>query len=263
MTQNTAASPVTTTCLGFTAPIDAVVLGARSGIGEAFLNELSAMSQVRTIYGTSRAAHWAQLESTSTKIRRCEVDIVDETSVKAFAERLKTDDCRPNLVINCTGLLHDAEVQPERSWHHLSMMEMQRTFAVNTFGVGLLIRYLLPTMKTGERSIFASLSARVGSIEDTRLGGWSSYRASKAAQNMLVKTAAIEARLKAPGLICVQLHPGTVSSELSAPFVGRLPERHAVFTPAFSCERLCAVLEGLDVQDSGRFYAWDGQSVAW
>ena len=89
MTQNTAASPVTTTCLGFTAPIDAVVLGARSGIGEAFLNELSAMNQVRTIYGTSRAAHWAQLESTSTKIRRCEVDIVDETSVKAFAERLK------------------------------------------------------------------------------------------------------------------------------------------------------------------------------
>jgi NAD(P)-dependent dehydrogenase (short-subunit alcohol dehydrogenase family) len=118
-------------------------------------------------------------------------------------------------------------------------------------------------MRAGERSIFASLSARVGSIEDNRLGGWYSYRASKAAQNMLVKTAAIEARLKSPALICVQLHPGTVASELSAPFTKRLPNRHSVFTPAFACERLCSVIGGLSRSDTGQFFAWDGKSVSW
>jgi NAD(P)-dependent dehydrogenase (short-subunit alcohol dehydrogenase family) len=145
----------------------------------------------------------------------------------------------------------------------LDLSEMQKVFAVNTFGVGLVIKHLLPAMRQGERSVFASLSARVGSIEDNRLGGWYSYRASKAAQNMLVKTAAIEARLKTPELICVQLHPGTVDSELSAPFTKRLPNRHKVFTPAFACERLCDVLGGLSRQDSGHFFAWDGKPVSW
>jgi len=259
----TAASSSAEPCLGFAQPIDALILGARSGIGEAFLNELSTFRQVRRIYGTSRAPHWQSLEGTDMKIRRHQLDIVDEASIERFVAHLDDQGIKPNLIINCTGILHDEALQPERSWRDLGLEEMQKIFAVNTFGVGLLIKHMLPAMRLGERSVFASLSARVGSIEDNRLGGWYSYRASKAAQNMLVKTAAIEARLKSPSLICVQLHPGTVASELSAPFTKRLPNRHSVFTPAYACERLCAVIGGLSRSDSGQFFAWDGQMVAW
>lgn len=259
----TATSTGKAICLGFEAPIDAVILGARSGIGEAFLSELSTYPQVRSIYGTSRAPHWQSLEGSNAKIRRHALDIVDEASIERFVSHLDSEGVKPSLIINCTGILHDQALQPERSWRDLNLEEMQKVFAVNTFGVGLLIKHLLPVMRPGERSIFASLSARVGSIEDNRLGGWYSYRASKAAQNMLVKTAAIEARLKSPSLICVQLHPGTVASELSAPFTKRLPSRHSVFTPAFACERLCDVIGGLSRSDTGQFFAWDGEMVAW
>lgn len=258
-----ATDELTNTRLGFAEPIDAVILGARSGIGEAFLSELNNYSQVRALYGTSRAPHWQTLEGQHPKIRRHILDIVDEASLAAFAKHLTDERIKPNLILNCTGILHDDALQPERSWGQLDLTEMQKVFAVNTFGVGLVIKHLLPLMRSGERSVFASLSARVGSIEDNRLGGWYSYRASKAAQNMLVKTAAIEAKLKAPDLICVQLHPGTVKSDLSAPFTKRLPSRHRVFTPAFACERLCEVISGLSRRNSGQFFAWDGQQVSW
>ena len=118
------------------------------------------------------------------------------------------------------------------------------------------------TAKSG-RALFASLSARVGSIGDNRLGGWYSYRASKAAQNQIIKTAAIEAARRYPELVLVALHPGTVDSALSAPFTKRLPKTHRVFTPEFSCARLCEVLNGLEANQTGGLFAWDGAVIPW
>ena len=143
---------------------------------------------------------------------------------------------------------------------HLDLEVMRRVFDVNTFGVGLLGKHFLPLFDRQSRGIFASLSARVGSIGDNRLGGWYSYRASKAAQNMIIKTLAIEASMKRRQLICVALHPGTVDTDLSKPFTGRLsPEK--LFSQSTACQHLCTVLEGLTPQDTGRFIAWDGQEI--
>jgi NAD(P)-dependent dehydrogenase (short-subunit alcohol dehydrogenase family) len=118
----------------------------------------------------------------------------------------------------------------------------------------------LPKLKRGERAIFAALSARVGSISDNRLGGWHAYRASKAALNMIVRTAAIETARRAPQAIVVGLHPGTVDSRLSKPFQGNASAR-AIFEPASAASQLLGVLEALRPEDSGKCFAYDGQEV--
>ncbi|MGA0584850.1 MAG: SDR family NAD(P)-dependent oxidoreductase, partial [Castellaniella sp.] len=129
----------------------------------------------------------------------------------------------------------------------------------NTIGPALTMAHFAPQLARGERSVLAVLSAKVGSIGDNRLGGWYSYRASKAALNMVVKTAAIELARTHPRSIVAALHPGTVKSALSAPFRGAKARR-----PARDAARdLLAVIDGLQPEDSGGFWAYDGQRLPW
>ena len=123
------------------------------------------------------------------------------------------------LVIDTTGFLHMDGFAPEKSWRDLDVVHMARACAVNAIGPALLMKQFLPLLPRQGRSVFATLSARVGSIGDNRLGGWYSYRASKAALNQLVRNAAIELGRRQPAALCVALHPGTVATRLSAPFV--------------------------------------------
>jgi hypothetical protein len=191
------------------------------------------------------------------------VDLLDEVSMAQLAQDVSEEEVPPRFVINCTGLLHSEDVDPEKSWREFDVDQMRAVFDVNTFGPAMAIKHLVPAIPRQEPAIFATLSARVGSIGDNRLGGWYSYRASKAAQNMLVRTASLEAKTRRPKLILVALHPGTVASELSEPFTKRLAAGHAVFTPEQSCAYLCSVLEGLTLSDSGGFFAWDGVAIPW
>ena len=124
-----------------------------------------------------------------------------------------------HLIINAAGLLHNAEFMPEKKLADLSYAQLEATFRANTFGPALVLRHFSPLLD-GQRGVLAVLSAKVGSIEDNRLGGWYSYRASKAALNMLLKTAAIEVRRSKPNAVLVSLHPGTVNTGLSKPFKG-------------------------------------------
>ena len=148
---------------------------------------------------------------------------------------------------------------PDIRWSH-SADAFGLLFAVNTIGPALAAKHFLPKLKRGERAIFAALSARVGSISDNRLGGWYAYRASKAALNMIVRTAAIETARRAPQAIIVGLHPGTVDSRLSKPFQGNASAR-TIFEPASAASQLLGVLEGLRPEDSGKCFAYDGQEV--
>jgi NAD(P)-dependent dehydrogenase (short-subunit alcohol dehydrogenase family) len=117
-------------------------------------------------------------------------------------------------------------------------------------------------MRHGRRAVIANLSARVGSIGDNRIGGWYAYRASKAAQNQITKTASIELRRKAPALVCVALHPGTVDTDLSAPFQGNVPEGK-LFSVERAARQLLEVIDGLGPDDTGRFFDWAGEPVEW
>ena len=166
----------------------------------------------------------------------------------------------PRLIVDATGLLHEGALQPEKSWLQLDVAHMTSAFAVNAIGPALLMKHFLPLLPRDGKSMFATLSARVGSIEDNRLGGWYSYRASKAALNQFVRTAAVELKRRLPMAVCVALHPGTVDTGLSKPFskAGLVVQSADV-----AAERLLAVMNGLTEADSGGFFDYRRERVPW
>ncbi len=223
----------------------ALVIGASGGIGGALVAALRADGRFASVNGWSRHGTPA-------------VDITDEAGIRTAAAAFDDSDLR--FVIDATGLLHAADMQPEKSLAALDPEHLARAFAVNAVGPMLLMKHLLPRFPRGGRSVFATLSARVGSITDNRLGGWYGYRASKAALNQAVRTAAVELARRSPGAICVALHPGTVGTALSAPFARRGLE---VAVPARAAARLLAVLDGLGPTDSGGFFDQHGKAIPW
>jgi NAD(P)-dependent dehydrogenase (short-subunit alcohol dehydrogenase family) len=189
------------------------------------------------------------------------MDIGDEDSIAAAAGAMSG--CELDLVIIATGVLHRATaVRPEKSLRDIDPVAMTEVFRVNTIGPALLAKHLLPRFRRNGKTVFAALSARVGSIGDNRLGGWVSYRSSKSALNMVLKTLSIEHARRFPDAVVAALHPGTVDTALSAPFQRRVPER-GLFTPARSVGHMLSVIDKLTVEDTGGFFAWDGTRIGY
>lgn len=187
------------------------------------------------------------------------LDLLDEASVAAAATAAASRG-EIGLVLDATGFLHDARFRPERSWRELDPAHMAHAFALNTIGPALLVKHFCPRLPRAGRTVFAALSARVGSIGDNRTGGWYSYRASKAALNQVVRTAAVELRRHNREAVCVALHPGTVDTPLSAPFSkAGLDAR----PPATAAAELLAVIDALGPNSSGGFFDHRGAAVEW
>jgi len=176
------------------------------------------------------------------------------------AAQLVADGPQVALVFVATGLLHEAEHGPEKSYRAIDAAWLARCYAINTIGPALVAKHFLPLLPKDERSVFAMLSARVGSISDNRVGGWHGYRASKAALNMLVKNFSIELARTHKRAICVGLHPGTVDTALSKPFQGNV-QPGKLFTPERAAMQLLDAIEDLKQSDSGKIYGWDGEEV--
>ena len=229
----------------------ALVVGAAGGIGAAVLDRLQTSGRYETVVGWSRRP----IDGGPS------VDLTNERSIAVAAASLAGAPPLRFLLI-ATGLLHAEGVRPERNLRELDPEALVRSFQVNAVGPALIAKHLLPLLPRDGRGVFAALSARVGSIGDNRLGGWHAYRASKAALNMLMRTAAVELARTHKEVVVALLHPGTVDTGLSAPFQRNVPEGR-LFDPDFSAERLLAVLDGLTAADTGGFFAWDGSSVPW
>ncbi|MEM7444884.1 MAG: SDR family NAD(P)-dependent oxidoreductase [Pseudomonadota bacterium] len=223
----------------------AVIVGATGGIGSALYQSLEADENCSKCVGLGRST-WPA------------TDLLDETSIQK-ASSLLSKDAPFHLIIDATGLLHDDEVMPEKTIDGVDPTAMARSFAVNATGPLLLLKHFRKLLPRDEPSVFATISARVGSISDNQLGGWYGYRASKAALNMFVKTASIEIARKRPQAICLALHPGTVRTELSKPFAGK----RALLEPDEAAERLLSVVGQSTVGDNGSFFAHDGQRIPW
>lgn len=222
----------------------AVVIGATGGVGGAVARALAASGRFAVVHALSRSATGLDLE--------------DEASIAAAAAQV-ADGPAPSLVFIATGVLHHG-FEPERSWRALDADHMLRDYRINAVGPALVARHFLPLLPRDRPATFAALSARVGSIGDNRLGGWHSYRASKAALNMLLRNLAVEMGRTHPQAVVAGLHPGTVDTGLSAPFQrGVKPE--TLFTADYSAERLLAVIDGLKPADSGGVFAWDGARI--
>jgi NAD(P)-dependent dehydrogenase (short-subunit alcohol dehydrogenase family) len=232
----------------------AVVAGASGGIGRAIADRLSA-SGVRVIAVSRRRPDgWRGRDW-------IEADILDEPALAAAAARIAAEGT-PTRIVAATGRLHGPRLAPEKSMRALTLESLTEVFAANAAGPALLAKHLLPLTPRDRPSLFAALSARVGSIGDNHLGGWYAYRASKAALNMLIRTLAIEHRRTHPQAICVALHPGTVDTGLSAPFQSGVPDGK-LFTPEQAAEALLKVMDWLGPDANGGFFAWDGKPVPW
>lgn len=232
-----------------------VVAGASGGIGGEFVRQLSASPRIGRVFALYREPP----ATAAAGVYNLACDLTDEGSIREASAAVAAHG-PVDAVIVASGLLHRGDIQPEKTLQSIDGESMLEVFRINTVGPVLLAKHFLPLLRRDRRTLFAALSARVGSITDNRLGGWASYRASKAALNMLLRTAAIEHKRRWPESIIVALHPGTVDTPLSAPFQGRVPEGK-LFTPAYSVESLLNVLNGLDADDSGGFFAWDGQPI--
>ncbi len=230
----------------------ALVFGAGGGLGGALAARLRDQGYETTALTRRPAPDWS-----GPQLR---FDLEDEAGLAAAAATLK-DGAPIRRVIVATGLLHADGVAPERSNSALDAAQLLRLYAINAVGPALVAKHFLPLLPRSEPSVFAALSARVGSIGDNRLGGWHSYRASKAALNMLIRTMAIELNRTRPAAILVGLHPGTVDTGLSKPFQRGVPAGR-LFSPDQSAGRLLAVMDGLGPQDNGGVFAWDGTRIA-
>lgn len=231
------------------------MFGASGAIGGALVRLLAESAQFSAVHAGARAAQTGLPDAASA----FRFDLADEASIAAATASF---DPAPELVIVATGLLQDLarEISPEKSLRGIDAAAMAAVFAANTIGPALIAKHCLPRLPKDRRAVFAVLSAKVGSIEDNRLGGWHSYRASKAALNMLVRNFATELARSHPQAIAVALHPGTVDSRLSAPFQrGVAPDK--LFTPDQAAGHLLRVIEGLNPADSGTLIGWDGTRI--
>lgn len=227
----------------------ALVVGP-GGIGQALLAALP-----------ERAPH-LRLWSAGRGQGDLRVDLEDPDSLEAFGQQVVRELAPLRLVICAAGLLHDAGLQPEKRLSQVKADALRRSFAVNAWGPLLLAQAVEAALPREEPVHLASLSARVGSIGDNRLGGWYAYRAAKAAQNQLLRTLALEWRRRLP-LACVTLlHPGTTATALSEPFRASVAPPN-LFAPERAARHLLDVLERQTPDTSGSFLAWDGQTIPW
>ncbi len=239
----------------------ALVIGASGGIGRAVLDHYLAQPQFEQVIAVSRSPQPEALAQHDARLRWrvCDNTEASIDDVLAAAEGMHRQFSR---VIICNGQLHNDRVTPEKSLLKLTAASMQEILHANVVVPSLWVAALSKVLRGGNTCVIAVLSARVGSISDNRLGGWYSYRASKAALNMVLKSAAIEYARRLPQVKLVAFHPGTTDTELSRPFQrGVAPE--SLFTPAFVAGKLATLLDQVEPDAELSFLAWDGSAIEW
>ncbi len=227
----------------------ALVIGSGGGLGAALLSQLKGDANYAQAVGLSRRTEVS-------------VDYLDESSIAKAAQSIASlcaaSNLQLRLLIVATGFLHGDVGQPERSFANLDAVYLDHVFKINTLGPALVMKHFLPLLPKTGRCVAGFVSAKVGSMGDNALGGWYGYRASKAALNQLVKTAAIELTRRNKDSICVSLHPGTVATALSEPFAKTgLNVRPA----SEAAGDLLAVLNGLTPLDTGLLIDYQGQKL--
>ena len=225
-------------------PFRALIIGSSGTIGSAFIENLQSNPACSEVVGVHRHSEYPLDYQNPDSIENC----ANSLSAKGSFQ----------LIINTTGVLHSNDWMPEKKLDDVNAEQLMELMKINAIGPALTIRHFSPLMDP-HNSVMVTLSAKVGSIEDNRLGGWYSYRASKAALNMLVKTASIEWARTKPNAVLIAMHPGTVNSRLSKPFRGEQIGR----PPNDAVRDMFAVIENLTKEDSGSFFSYSGEKLPW
>ncbi|CAM8983779.1 unnamed protein product [Rhodiola kirilowii] len=267
-----------------------MIQGASRGIGLEFTRQLLQNKVNGHVIATCRNPQAATgllhlKDQYAHRLHILPLDLTHESTIQESAEFVKDRFGSLNLLVNASGILSIPNVmQPyvarihqkchsagctETTLSKVDKSSLQLAYEVNAVGPTLVIKHMWPLLKAGGGSgtdtglaVAANISARVGSIGDNRLGGWHSYRASKAALNQLTKTVAVEFARKKDPIICLLLHPGTVDTDLSKPFQKNVPEGK-LFTKEFSVQQLLQIINNAKRHDNGKFFAWDGTEIPW
>jgi NAD(P)-dependent dehydrogenase (short-subunit alcohol dehydrogenase family) len=242
----------------------ALVVGASRGIGLAITRQLLKEPGIQRVYATHRNLATADglLEIDDERLQTIRLDVTNAGNLQGLAADIRANGDHPDFVINSSGILHEDELQPEKSLNQCNQDSLMRLFLVNSIGPLMLARAVMPLMPKNRPGHFAVLSAMVGSIGDNRLGGWYGYRASKAALNQFMKTLAVECHRSHPQLCITSIHPGTTDTALSQPFQANV-KPGKLYTASQSAERILQVVSAGRAEDSGRFMNWDGKPIAW
>ncbi|MDB9528858.1 SDR family NAD(P)-dependent oxidoreductase [Oscillatoria sp. CS-180] len=243
----------------------ALVVGASQGIGLEFVKQLlkdDRIEQVFATYRNSKSATDLFAFEDNAKLRCLQAEATREADIAQVAADIAAQRESLHLMVNCVGVLHHGELQPEKSLRQIEAERLLNYFQINSIPTVLLAKQLQPLLKKSDRSVFATISAKIGSIEDNRLGGWYGYRASKAALNMFLKNIAIEYSRKNPQTTVVALHPGTTNTRLSKPFQRNVPPEK-LFPVERTVTQLLDIIDRLTERDNGSFFSWDGSRLPW
>ncbi len=233
------------------------IFGSSGGIGGAILKQLLTDTTIKEFHCFNRSL---PDNHDDPRIINHQLDPLDETALGEL-ENVLPDDLHFSLIFIALGILHDEQgLFPEKKLADLNTDNFAKAMQINSLAPALIIKHLQKFIKRDQASVLAALSARVGSISDNHLGGWHSYRAAKAALNMLLKNIAIEFSRTKKQAIVIGLHPGTVATKLSQPFSSNV-KADKLFTPEFSAQKLLEVITKVTVQHSGKIFAWDGKII--
>ncbi len=236
-------------------PANIIVVGASGGIGRAVLE---ALLQAYPDAAFDATFHRNPVDVDHPRLRSLPLDLREQDAIEAWAKNFE----RVDWLINCAGFLHGDLGGPEKSIRAVDSEFMLESMRINALPTLLLARCLAAALKRSPAPLLATVSARVGSIEDNRLGGWYSYRMSKAALNMALKTLSIEWKHSHPRGCVAALHPGTNDTALSKPFQANVAAEN-LFRPDYTAAKFVELLARLQPADSGNFWAWDGTRIAW
>jgi NAD(P)-dependent dehydrogenase (short-subunit alcohol dehydrogenase family) len=244
--------------------ISALVIGGGRGIGLGFVSQFLARNDLERVYATYRRPESATelLAIADPRLHCFQMDITVESQIAAVVQQIQAQTTSLHYVINSVGVLHEGEMQPEKSLRSINSEQLLRYFQINSVGAMLVFKQVQSLLKHQNRSILATISAKVGSIGDNQIGGWYGYRASKSALNMFMHTAAIEYKRTCPQAILVALHPGTTDTQLSLPFQRNVPPEK-LFSVDRTVSQLLTVIDRLEASDSGEFINWDGSQLPW
>jgi len=242
----------------------ALVVGASRGIGLAITRQLLRNQDFQRVYASYRHPESAVvlLRIDDQRLQVLRADVSNPADLQGIADDIRANDDRPDFVINSAGILHEHDLQPEKSLNQCQQDALLHLFLVNSIGPLLLAKALIPLMPKNRPGHFAVLSAMVGSISDNRLGGWYGYRASKAALNQFMRTLSVECRRSHPQLCITAIHPGTTDTALSRPFQANI-RNGKLYSTTQTAARILQQVNAAQAEQSGHFINWNGEPIPW
>ena len=238
-----------------------LIIGASSGIANALIKNFLSNDSVRKVFAVSRSLPKTHFSGNTEKIEWL-LSNYTESSVEQIVAGLMKREVNLNKVIICNGVLHDATISPEKRVEDIKLLNLEAVMRINAFLPMLWIKNLKTLLRKSGNCSITAFTARIGSIQDNAKGGWYAYRASKAALNMLMKTASIEYRREFARISFLLFHPGTTDTALSQPFQKRIAST-SILEPDFVAEKLITILNSVTYDADIKFLDWKGQQIAW